>query len=150
MICVRCNYMVNPEDGICTKCGALICVRLTHGQIFEQLVLAFAEVRLNFNDEAGMQAAVYAVLNAAKVGPVLSEYRFDAHNRVDFWLPESGVVVETKVRCGNGELLRQLKRYADLPVVHAVVLIQQRKRELPPMLSGKPVYQVTLWGNGLG
>lgn len=133
-------------------CHAEVLLELANAPFYgvRRLREAFAGVRLNFNDEAGMQRAVGNVIEErARLGCV-AEYRIPDSGkrrgaRLDFWLPESGIAVETKVEGSTGEVVRQLKRYADLPEVLCVVLIDRRARELPPMLSGKPVVALPLW-----
>lgn len=69
--------------------------------------------------------------------------------RLDFFLPASAVAIECKVEPKRGEVLRQIKRYAERPEVKAVVLMCRRPIDLPETLSGKRVQCVALWRGGL-
>lgn len=50
------------------------------------------------------------------------EHRLDQQNRVDFWLPDLGSVIEVKVDGTAGDALRQVDRYIALPDVRGVLL----------------------------
>jgi len=74
------------------------------------------------------------------------EYRLDAHDRPDFWLPDNRVAIEAKVDGSSTEVARQLKRYASHDVVRDVILVTTRARHnaVPDSLSGKPVHVVNV------
>lgn len=110
------------------------------------VVEAVLGARLLFNDERELQGCVGAALRAAGIS-FEAEYRANRRDVFDFWLPDLGLVLETKVWGSNAQLLRQLKRYADLEEVAAIAVIDRRRRELPRTLSGKPILAVPIWKN---
>jgi hypothetical protein len=66
--------------------------------------------------------------------------------RVDFWLPDEGVVIEVKVGGGSMDLARQIQRYAYCEGVHGILVITTRlwHAELPPTLNKRPLRVVVL------
>lgn len=83
---------------------------------------------------------------------VRREVRFGRGCRADLWIDADGgaVVVEAKKgRPDRGTVLGQLARYAARPGVAALVLVAERRVDLPALLEGKPVRAVGLgaaWG----
>ena len=110
----------------------------------ERVKAAFEGVRLNFSNEAELQLGVARVLQAEGIA-FEAEKRVGKAGRLDFWLPHSGTVIETKMKVSDMALLRQLKRYSGLPEVKTLLVIDRRLRRLPATLSGKPLVQLDLW-----
>src|SRR5690349_10516311 len=104
----------------------------------------FSRVRLPMNAEREFQDAVSRLIASEGITHQ-REYWGTRRDRLDFFLPVSGVALELKVWSSEAALLRQLKRYADLPEVTAVVLISRRPWKLPETLSGKPIAMIALW-----
>jgi hypothetical protein len=79
------------------------------------------------------------------------EVRLTARERADFVIDWEGqrVVAEAKVGGGIDGHLRQMKRYADIPGVHGVILFATRPYDMPETLSGKPVGLVNFGGSRL-
>ena len=65
-----------------------------------------------------------------------------------------GVAVEVKRgKPPHGKLLEQIRRYASLPQVNAMILVVERTAELPHTVCGKPCRVVALnrlWGVAVG
>lgn len=66
------------------------------------------------------------------------EYRLDEKNRADFWL--DGIVIEVKVDGSDGDALRQVDRYINLPQVQGVLLAGTPKWASTP-LANRPAWQ---------
>ena len=81
------------------------------------------------------------------------EARLAPRCRVDF-LCGGGVAVEVKRgKPPHGKLLEQIRRYASLPQVNAMILVVERTAELPHTVCGKPCRVVALnrlWGVAVG
>ena len=94
------------------------------------------------NNESEMQRQLAALF--ASAGIIFErEKRLSDGERLDFFI--EGVAVEVKMRSHSREVVRQLKRYAELPEVNGIVLIARTPVVLPSLLSGKPVYGVFTW-----
>jgi hypothetical protein len=98
--------------------------------------------------EEQFQNAVERVLTNKEI-PHKREYVAAPGERIDFYLTRSHIAVELKLWTNAAAALRQLKRYADLPQVFAVVLVSRRPIDLPATLSGKPVRLIALWKTAL-
>lgn len=73
------------------------------------------------------------------------EHRLDAHNIPDFYLPETGMAVEVKVKGSPASHIRQLHRYAQFEEVNSLLLVTFRPGPYPESLKGKPVIVIALW-----
>lgn len=104
--------------------------------------------RYSYANEAGLQAAIAAVLTQAG-HQVRREVPLNDRDRIDLAVgPEAGpwIGVEVKLAGSPVVVARQLQRYAHHPNIAALLLITRRPahRELPAELGGKPVTVVVL------
>jgi acetyl-CoA carboxylase carboxyltransferase component len=103
------------------------------------LLTALRDARFLCADEAELQAAVARVLDEAKIG-YQREVRLSARDRVDF-LVDGGVALELKVQTTSKNLLRQVLRYAEHPIVREIVIgsTTHHGLSMPAEAHGKPV-----------
>ena len=99
-------------------------------------------------DEFELQALVSGALQEHGI-EFVKEARLAPRCRVDF-LCEGGIAVEVKRgKPQKARLMEQLRRYASLEQVCAVILVVERTAELPKTVCGKPCRVVALnrlWG----
>lgn len=78
------------------------------------------------------------------------EARIAPRCRLDFWVPASGIAIEFKKgRPSKAAVVEQLSRYAEVPEVHALVLVLEQSMVLAREIGSKPVRIVSLnanWG----
>jgi hypothetical protein len=111
---------------------------------FSQLAEKLTARRWLFQNEKEMQVEIERLL--LSIGqPFHREHRLGRGDIPDFFLPGQGDVVEVKWRCGELDVLRQLKRYGDYPEVKHLNLVAIRPVDLPTTLSGKPCRGIFLW-----
>jgi len=100
--------------------------------------------------EYDLHSMIAAALDGAEI-PYEHEFRLGPRCRLDFMC--AGVAVEVKKGRPDGrELLRQLTRYMEKIEVREMVVVVQRRVNLPPTICGKPVRLVALnmlWGVAL-
>lgn len=106
--------------------------------------------RLRRGREKELQDGVEEILRSRRI-PFVREHRFDAANRVDFWMPVDGVALEIKIRGTVTDVIMQLARYAEFPEVRGLVLLSTRQTHLgmPDTLNGKPLHVDIVRGKGL-
>jgi len=77
----------------------------------------------------------------------IREYRLSKKDIPDFWIPETGTVLEVKTAKGFISILRQLKRYAIHDQVKSLILITNHPKggALPDSLHGKPLKTIEIW-----
>ena len=112
----------------------------------EEIIGALSRLRIPLTaDEFQLQELVAEAFE--------KEARLAPRCRVDF-LCGSGVAVEVKRgKPPHGKLLEQIRRYASLPQVNAMILVVERTAELPLTVCGKPCRVVALnrlWGVAVG
>lgn len=99
--------------------------------------LLMQELRMHDGIEAALVDAGLVFEREFKLGP---------RDRLDFWLPNEGLVVEVKKGLLNLGDLRQVGRYFEDGRVTGGVLIAMRfSNQIPATFSGKPLEQVALW-----
>lgn len=99
--------------------------------------------RFVYADEADLQDAVARALAPRWV--VSRERRLGSHERLDLWVQDLRVAVETKVAGDVERVFVQVKRYLAHPEVDGLVLVTNRVRHrLPAEIKGKPVAVVQL------
>ena len=103
-----------------------------------------------FANEAELQEAVAATLGRHCTTAVNREHRFDARNRIDFWIPEMRIGIECKVKPNGMAVWRQLDRYADH--VDALILVTTAPVDrllIPRNSSGEQIgfILIELWKN---
>lgn len=119
----------------------------------EEIIGALNRLRIPLTtDEFQLQDLVAEALRSGGIA-FEKEARLAPCCRVDF-LCEGGVAVEVKRgKPPHGRLLEQIRRYAALPQVNAVILVVERTAELPHIVCGKPCRVVALnrlWGVAVG
>ena len=110
-------------------------------QLLKAVANTLADISFDSHVETDMQRVIANRLHWASI-PFLREYRFDARDRVDFFLPDEGIAIECKVSGGSAEVVRQLNRYALQKNVTGLLLVttkMQHAAVVPPTLQGKPV-----------
>ena len=92
-----------------------------------------------------MQTAILAALTAAGV-EFSREYELSKADRPDFFIEESGTVIECKVKGSMAAATTQLDRYAQHDVVKRLILVTTRMQHarVPEELQGKAVHVVVL------
>ena len=71
------------------------------------------------------------------------EQRLDGSSRIDF-LCRGGIGIEVKTRNPRRSTFRQLRRYAQHPFVHSLILVTGTFMGLPEEIEGVPLYMVSL------
>lgn len=99
-------------------------------------------------DEAELQEALATVLAAPELGVVREHVH--GRNRFDFWIEQTGIVIEAKIQGSRNELIRQLHRYAEIDIVREVVVVTTKLQlRVHMMLAGKPVSTIWVGGGAL-
>lgn len=117
----------------------------------DEVVDALAGYRHRGATERHIQDSVERVL-AHRGWAYHREHALSAHDRPDFFLVDSGVVIEVKMKASRSFVLMQLGRYAVHDEVSALVLASPRctvVAGLPAALYRKPLTGVQLPGVGL-
>lgn len=112
-----------------------------------ELAIRIGEVlssaRFDLADEKACQEQMHAHLTANLSWPVKREPRLTPRDIPDFMV--EGVAVEVKMKHQRpADIIRQLERYARLPMVTALVLASNRPCNIPACMNGKPVLGVSL------
>lgn len=101
--------------------------------------------RFAFANEKQLQDGIERMLAAENVA-FEREHRLTAKDRPDFFLPNSGIVIEVKIKGATNDVLRQLYRYAEHEQVKAIILVTSRGRhQLPITMHDKPCRAVVLY-----
>lgn len=116
------------------------------------VVATIRTARIRYVSEHELQAGLAQVLAIAGLD-VQEEVRLNDRDRIDLLVQRDDLAprvgVEVKVAGAPRDVDRQLARYAESPMVDALVLVTNRARHRPPAtLAGKPVATVFL-GAGL-
>lgn len=107
----------------------------------------FAARRVLFNNEMELQGEIARMLDAEQI-KYGREVRVGKNNILDFFLIASRTAIEVKVKgATEAAILRQLKRYADLPSIDDIILVCPRPFNMPATLSGKPIHVVAIFGS---
>jgi len=95
---------------------------------------------LRFVTERGLQEDLAEML-AREGYAAIREKVLGPGERPDFFLPDSGIAVEVKVKGTMADLERQAGRYLAYPEVRGLLVVTTRAthRELPAEIDGKPV-----------
>lgn len=112
----------------------------------EPICRLLASARCNLTNEKATQADIHAVLveHLPAGFEVEREKRISPRDIPDF-LIAGAVVVEVKIkRATLRETLAQIGRYAENPVVQAIIVASNRAMVLPGQLHGKPIRFVSL------
>ena len=98
--------------------------------------------------ESDLQAHVSRVLTYHG-HTYVAEHIANPQCRFDFWLPDHGIVIETKTRRNPSALLRQIARYAVLPTVRTIIVVATLCPRLPQSFAGRRIVPVSLWKTAL-
>ncbi len=116
-----------------------------------QITQALVRLRAPFcQGEYDLHALVASALLEADI-PFLHEERLGPRCRIDFLAGTVGIEVK-KGKPERRQLLRQLERYALSPRVEALVVLVERKANLPGEILQKPCVTLSmnrLWGIAL-
>jgi len=109
----------------------------------ERIVEVLLRHRFRFSCEKDLQRGVEQALISCGLS-LVREKVLSEGERADFWV--APIAVEVKIKGGLSVVTRQLMRYADLPMVEAVVLVttKMQHKNMPPEMRGKPVRVVYL------
>ena len=113
----------------------------------EAMVELLKGYRYQVGSEAGFQRGLDEVLTLHGI-PFVREHNLGrAFGRIDFYLPQEGYGIELKVKGSPSQVLRQLHRYAQSPVISALILMTGRTRLAfaPTELNGKLLLTASLW-----
>jgi hypothetical protein len=92
--------------------------------------------------EADLRDSLAVVLTEAGVR-FDREYPMGETGRPDFFV--DGVVIEVKARGGRSDLVRQVMRYAEHPMVTGILVVTTRaQHQLPDTMRGKPARLLTI------
>jgi hypothetical protein len=113
------------------------------GEDVARIGAILAKARIDLSNEKAAQTAIAETL--AEGGMRLErEHRLSARDRPDFFLPESGLAVEVKLRAGRMDVYRQLRRYASHEAVRGLLLVSNTAMALPVEIEGKPAFSISL------
>ena len=73
------------------------------------------------------------------------EYQLAARDRIDFFLPDSGIGLELKIGASQMPVLRQLIRYAESPEIKGLIVVTIRPIKLAAQILDKPTINLALW-----
>ncbi len=90
------------------------------------------------------------VLDALTQSQIECEPEYDlgpGFGRIDLFLPKARIGIELKVKGSPSQILRQLYRYAQCPIVTSLLLITGRPRlnPAPSAIRGKPLAVLSVW-----
>jgi hypothetical protein len=98
-------------------------------------------------DERELQERVAKVLTDHRIAFV-REATIKPGCRADFFLRDTGTVIETKTKDSAAKVLRQLKTYTmGTPCVKRIMVLSRQPLNLPAQLSGKPIINCNNWKN---
>jgi hypothetical protein len=101
--------------------------------------------KFRFVNEEELQQQIAAVLEGLGVS-FKREFRFNATDRVDFWIPETGTAIEVKIKGGIAEVRRQLIRYSRHKEVKEVILASSRRQHaVNAEVNGSRIWSLNLW-----
>lgn len=125
----------------------------TNHQAIVRELLEIRKYRLPIGQETDLHRDLLRVLEQLLPGAeVLPEQILEsAADRIDFYLPESRVGIECKVKGEVDAIMRQLSRYAASPKISHLVLVTSHLRLMPVFgrlteLNHKPFTAIALGG----
>lgn len=98
--------------------------------------------RLDITNEKRLQNQISDLFKLYGV-PILKEYRTE-YGIIDFFLPESGVGLEIKIKGRPIDVLKQLERYAKVDEIKILVLITSKSFSMPQTVNEKPLYVLNI------
>lgn len=100
--------------------------------------------RVDLSSEKRAQNDIEAVLVQHGISHV-REYRLSDRDILDFFLAESGLGIEVKIKgAAKMAVFRQLERYAAHDAVRSLLLVTNLSMGLPPEIGGKPAHYASL------
>ena len=102
------------------------------------------QYRFTFADEKDLQQMFAQMLDIAHIN-YKREYVISEQDRPDFFLPDTGTVIELKVAGSLNQFLRVLHRYAQHDIVKELILLCPKPFRLPNRLQNKPVVCIGLY-----
>ena len=106
----------------------------------EEIFKALVHINYNLGSEALVQGQVYKLLEEEIEEKILKEHKFSLKDRVDFFLPESGIAIEVKIKGNAQAILKQCRRYCEHKEVKSLILFTARFTGFPGRINDKPVY----------
>lgn len=106
---------------------------------FDDFARSLAAYAYRFGTEEQLQDDVETALVQERVAYV-REHEIAPGNRIDFYLPNLRVGIECKVDFSHAQVAQQLIRYAQSPLVAALVLVSRKRGHAlsRDSLGGKP------------
>lgn len=116
-----------------------------------RVAAAVCGYRFHFDNESGLQDAVAKLLGDLGI-PFEREFDLSPHGRIDFYLPETRVGLEVKVKGSPSDVLSQIHGYVQHEQIDGLLLVTARMRlgRVPRLINGKPVDVAGLWAGMLG
>ncbi len=109
----------------------------------ENIIKILSVQKLPLQNEKISQSEIYKILLQNGIDS-LREYHLDAQNIPDFYLPESGIAIEVKIKGGRQEIYKQCKRYCEFESVKQLILLTNRSMGFPSKISEKPCYIINM------
>lgn len=107
--------------------------------IFAPILAALSRYQFIQHDERELQEAIAHVLGEAGI-EFERERSLDKHNRVDFYILATRLVIEVKVQGSPMPVLRQLWRYGKHPDTAGILLVTTLAKlaRIPDSIAEKP------------
>lgn len=110
------------------------------------VVQVLGSYRYRFSSEKQLHEGISQALERSHIG-FIHEHKASESCRFDFWIPDSGVVIEAKIDGSFATAIRQAHRYLEIPECKAVIIAATKQWatiSLPVELRGKPIEFVRL------
>lgn len=115
--------------------------------VVESIRSLFYDRRLIFNNEKQLQDEIAYLLDMAQIR-YAREFRIGSKCILDFLLIESRTALEIKVKgATEADIMRQVHRYALLPMISEIIVIAPRPFNMPRGLNGKPIHVVAIFAS---
>lgn len=105
-----------------------------------QLLKVLSSYRFRFSSEKELQEGISVALERNSV-EFIREKSLSAKDRIDFFIPETGIGIEVKLDGSANKLARQVQKYSEYPDLKGLLVVVTRSRltDLPEQLNGKPI-----------
>lgn len=115
----------------------------------EEIRDALKAYRFRYSTEKDLQAGIERALQAAKIPYEREKDLGGDLGILDFVVERIGVEIKTKG--SPSQVARQLQRYCQSKDIDEIILVTGKVSlgDLPPLLNGKPIHLVALWGSFL-
>lgn len=133
----------------CDPCHADVLLELANQPTLEvtlsEISALLSGQRLPLISERDLQDAIETLLNGRFGATAFQrEKRLSETDIVDFWIIESGVAIEVKLKGGKLAIYRQCERYCAHDEVAGMALATAVPITLPPLINGKPATVIDL------